>query len=455
MSVKLEEMNAGIMAALESRFAAYVAEIRAWREERAAASVALSDAREEARELAERVEALEATVKTLQAEGSLAVRAATASVATVNFFTGMLSEFEIEDKVAEDPHAATLSRERKEQLSLRKDQHLVASGGKLPVPSVVKFLETVHDFVKRLGALPHALAQYISSEAQERLRTFISTRRDGSNTNPSTSYEWYKALVAFVDGLGDSLGILLDAAPGYTPSSQQTRVSQALFDLETMLREVCAAAKSACAADREHPSARNKITFAVLRRLPPPLRDLVQMELMISDKNAVPVTLTWDALHACITKNAEAIFKDGDDSAKASFGVPVVLSRRPATAAGAGAPAREDGAPAGVAGSSGYKPRCGVCRGRHLTHEHQSSVGTPGTPGVGAASPASGAGAHAKPAESGKPTTAAGGDKPCSNCKQLGHSIGKCTAPCSEFLRTGTCSYKGKCRLDHVPKTKK
>jgi hypothetical protein len=73
--------------------------------------VTLSDAREEARELAERLEALEATVKTLQAEGSLAVRAATA---TVNFFTGRLSGLEIEDNVAEDPHAATLSRERKE-----------------------------------------------------------------------------------------------------------------------------------------------------------------------------------------------------------------------------------------------------------------------------------------------------------------------------------------------------
>jgi len=188
----------------------------------------------------------------------------------------------------------------------------------------------------------------------------------------------------------------------------------------------------------------------VLRRLPPPLRDLVQMELMISDKNAVPVTLTWDALHACITKNAEAIFKDGDDSAKASFGVPVVLSRRPATAAGAGAPAREDSAPAGVAGSSGYKPRCGVCRGRHHTHEHQSSVA--GSPA--AVAPASGAGAHPKPAEGGKPTAGATGDRACSNCKQLGHSIGTCAAPCAEFLKTGTCSYKGKCRLDHVPKTK-
>lgn len=385
------------------------------------------------------------------------------------------------DSTTEDPDGSTASTKpevAKSRLRLTvKVLELV--GDVLPVKSVMEFKRAVQLYAEqhldpradtRVGQLPFGLANSIGAQVQDLLRSLCrsSTQPGSTPSYPATSLEWMRILDLYTDIQGPTLAAAIATVPAYKSASGAKGIpslEMALCNVEQVFDAMRMAVQSTNKADREDPSTRTRVTEAVLKRIPEPVRNNVCDKLAIArDGGVVPRTVTLEDLSEAAKAAVRRIWVESLDTHKEDFRCNIDLSGSSAVK-----PAVTKAARAGDRGD--LCTFCTNAKGRAVRgHDVSVCRCKKAADAKGAAKPESGKAAGGTPAAKAPASTAAGagaagagarGDgtskqtNGCSNCRDSSaakHAVSACKLPC-RFFEAGSCRMGSSCPLKHASKS--
>ena len=346
-----------------------------------------------------------------------------------------------------DPSAKTklllpdISSSEKDRLGVTAD------GFSLDMKKVIALVKAAALYRKdNAGKLPARLAGlYISADAQEILRLSMD-----EETVLSTSFQWYEALIAFVDTQGNALKDNLKAVEPYVYDPEGAFTSaQARLRVKKVVKAVETAYLTAKESSRASVTARGDVTTSLLDKLPKGLAQAVKAVLGIAGA-AVPAHISFKDVHdAVLAQFDEMVSRIGKDGNAGDF----IVKAAPKKAAGAENP--KDAKTAAKPEPKENKKWSAVIDGGKEDATGSDAGGGANTRGNarGARGGGRGRGSTRGGRGSGRGGHANGRDRssdssPCYNCGSEGHVYTECAKPCKWFAK-GDCKKGDSCPLKH------
>ena len=325
---------------------------------------------------------------------------------------------------------------------------VTADGYSLDMKKVIALVKAAAQYRKdNAGKLPARLAGvYISSDAQEILRLSMN-----EETVLSTSFQWYEALIAFVDTQGNALKDNLKAVEPYVYDPEGAFTSaQAKLRVKKVVKAVETAYLTAKESSRASVTARGDVTTSLLDKLPKGLAQAVKAVLGIAGA-AVPAHISFkDVQDAVAAQFDEMVSRIGKDGSAGDF---IVKAAAPKKAAGAETPKDAKAAPKperkepqkwSAVVEGGTEDVTGPEAGGGASTRWIARGVRGGSRGRG--SSRGGRGGRGGYASSHDRST---GSNSCYNCGGEGHVFAECSKPCKWFASGGECKKGDRCPLKH------
>ena len=325
-----------------------------------------------------------------------------------------------------------------------KDKLGLAGKNSLDMKKVIALVKAAAKYRgDNAGKLPARLAGlYITDDAQDILRLSVD-----EETVLSSSFEWYEALLGFIDKQGNALKDNLKGVEPYEYDPVGAfNSAQAKLCVKKVVKDVETAFLTAKEGTRVATTARGDVTAALLDKLPKVLAQSVKAVLSIAGSTVPPHVSFKDVQLAVATQFDVLVERIGQDGSASDFIVKAPVLKKTSMVE---APKDAKVAPKPMGRPQWSEVVMGDEDGTGLeaggwTSPRGGARGTRGTRG-GRGGVVRGARGGGRGRGNGREDTT---DRKCYNCGRTGHMSDNCKEQCKWF-KNGECKKGNDCPLTH------
>ena len=322
-----------------------------------------------------------------------------------------------------DPHSVTdPSAKANLKLSAATPRLESPDSRSINVKTAVMVLKSCRAYLQTHdNKLPANLGMIFSPESQIVLNRVATLAK---LTPPTSSSDWYKSLIRYVDEHGSNLQANIAEVQRYycEPKNGHLLGADVRMGIISVFDEMKDAWDMSNKLSREEPLARGLLVSRAVELLPGLLSSRVKTKLGFTTATTVPSTFSYDTLYATTMECVELMLKEIHTNQEISNALVVPKAAK-----------AEDGAE-GVSGSGGGNMGSGSGR-------HGDKGGISSSKKVVVITPA---GSSSSVSPSGPSSVT------CYNCNRQGHIAAKCDKPCKNDGLPRGCDMGADCKLAHT-----